>query len=76
MLAKYLKQVGHTTTTATVDIDLDILKAALDRLNKSNVLVTADNIYILVLLIHYAYKYKIKKKTHVYAKRKKFTLSH
>ena len=75
MLAKYLKQVGHTTTTATVDIDLDILKAALDRLKKSNVLVTADNIYILVLLIHYAYKYKIKNQR-VYAKRKKFTLSH
>lgn len=61
ILGCHLEKNGHTVTYAAADADVDIVKCAVDKLDSQDVLVTADDTDILILIIHYMHVLKLEK---------------
>ena len=51
MLGCHLEKKGHTVMYAVADSDVDIVKCAINKLDSKDVLVTADDTDILILIL-------------------------
>ena len=53
LLGRHLQVKGHNIQYANADADVEIVECAISKLGFDNVLVTADDTDVLILMMHY-----------------------